>query len=707
MKYQGKHIASTKKSRSFRAQLAKELGVETPPESFRRAMEKTYKELPMDMPAAYRPVRTFLRRMATAAVVCGLTFLSLLGVNTTYPQLTEALPGLGMVFQAINSGNRQIPPDQEPDHSRLMLEDATPTPEPTPQPTFQPVILPPVGDVPFGDLTVEDAWSDGIYFWLDMSLEVDNKDLRETLSEMVFDEVTETMQPRYSLCPGAPDSYTDDEGIQHDEVVSNSQLTWNGIETSLPTAPGFTWDAERQKATASFFIPISFMEGEADGSAAQEGNPSREYSQGPTLVHLLISSLTLVDNFSEEAGGLVISNYFETGYGGKFQLETDSRDNRVMQPMAEDNGATIQSITYTPSEIFLDVELPNIGFGMDTLVSPSAHMEWDTGAPLGIYADLVRKAPDSGNAVSQAKESGVQIEASEPEAESSVYYTMELLSVNGLSGFDFTQEEWSDSNSLRYVFRSPGKPEDRDLPLVLTFYETPCGSNFVQPGYTLDYNPRVLAEFTIDPKQGIVYTSDNYMAEYREKVETPRTSGIHGSYENGFLCAGANSGGLGEEIWLASPEDMTSRNFCVIGYRNDEPVALFTWQAGYGEGDEFGQYTPSQYTLPSGETIYISNIHLLYPEFAVSEDISEDSSWFTRLELQDSDTGEVLISDLQANAAQVRLEALGSWVNYQPEEPTPSPVPTVRPIGPTAPVPWKDSGTSSQLEEVRPPSAVE
>lgn len=133
MRYQGKHSAGVKKRRGFRAQLAKELGVETVPESFRQAMEKTYQELPLDMPVAYRPVRTFLRRTASAAAACGLLFLALLGVNTTYPQLTEALPGLGMVFQAINSRN------QEPldDRSHLMLEaEATPTPVP-------PACLPP------------------------------------------------------------------------------------------------------------------------------------------------------------------------------------------------------------------------------------------------------------------------------------------------------------------------------------------------------------------------------------------------------------------------------------------------------------------------------------------------------------------------------------------------------------------------------------
>ncbi len=99
-----------RRDRAFRAQLARQLGVEKPPQAFHAAMQKTLLELPEELPVRYRPVRELLRRTTMAAAVLALVFLGLLGVNSTYPQITEALPGLGFVFRSINGGQEAPPP---------------------------------------------------------------------------------------------------------------------------------------------------------------------------------------------------------------------------------------------------------------------------------------------------------------------------------------------------------------------------------------------------------------------------------------------------------------------------------------------------------------------------------------------------------------------------------------------------------------------
>ncbi len=713
MRYQGKHSAGVKKRRGFRAQLAKELGVETVPESFRQAMEKTYQELPLDMPVAYRPVRTFLRRTASAAAACGLLFLALLGVNTTYPQLTEALPGLGMVFQAINSGNQE--PLDDRDH--LMLE-AEATPTPVPQPTFRPITVHP-NEEPIGDLIIEDAWSDGRYLWLEMSLDLEDASLKETLADMAYDEASGTLQPVFSLSPGVPISGSMDSDIDsamYGDVVSDSELILNGVLSSLSTSPGFVWDQEKKRPTASFYIPIIPIEelGEVDrgipsenasavGAASSEDlSSSGKESQEVMDISLTIPSLTMVQS-PKEAKGLITSDSFRPFFNVNFQLEIDHAKNQVMEPMAEDNGVTLRKITYTPSEVILEADLPDIGLGTDMMISSSAIAMpgWDMAQPLGIYADLVRKPPEGdGSVESRQEDTGT--------ADHPGFYRGGLISLNDESGISYSAEAWEDTNRLVYNFTTLRKPENQDSPLVLTFYETPEGSSFDRTGCPDDYNPRVLAEFTIEPSQGLVYTSENYRAEYREKVDISRESAPHGDFENGFLCAGVNSNedvfldSSGQLIQLITLEDMTYRNLGILAYRNEE-TTLFTWQVGSPTEDESGAYYPWEFALSStGQTAFGSAIYLRYPEEAYKYDFPAISDWFTRLSLVDLDTDQVLIPDLQEAASQARKKALGSWTDYNSQDQSsaePSSAPTAQPFGPAAPPStWPSSGVSSQVD---------
>lgn len=92
-----------RRDKEFAGFLAKELDMEAAPAAYHKALRRAYAELPRDMPVRHYPLRAALKSLATVAVLMLVLGASLLGVNQAYPQLTENLPGLGMVF--INACN--------------------------------------------------------------------------------------------------------------------------------------------------------------------------------------------------------------------------------------------------------------------------------------------------------------------------------------------------------------------------------------------------------------------------------------------------------------------------------------------------------------------------------------------------------------------------------------------------------------------------
>ena len=167
-----------KKDPEFAKELASRWGLEAPPESFRRGMQALYRELPDELPVKRDPVRQALKGLAAAAAVFGVVCAGLFALNAAQPQIAEALPGVGGVFQALNQ------PKEEP----------SPTPQATPipdsgesqvtegqadgdaldvwgekiAPDFAPVEVKGEG----GTLWVDRAWSDGVSLVLDLRLDL-------------------------------------------------------------------------------------------------------------------------------------------------------------------------------------------------------------------------------------------------------------------------------------------------------------------------------------------------------------------------------------------------------------------------------------------------------------------------------------------------------------------------------------------------------
>ncbi len=115
---------------AFRKELSEAWGVEAPPESFHKAMEKTYAQLPDGPIARSRPLYRVIRGLGTAAAACIALGIILIGLNATEPRMTEGMPGLGAFFQRLNEGWRQssqetddLFPQQEAVFFQLPVED--------------------------------------------------------------------------------------------------------------------------------------------------------------------------------------------------------------------------------------------------------------------------------------------------------------------------------------------------------------------------------------------------------------------------------------------------------------------------------------------------------------------------------------------------------------------------------------------------------
>lgn len=109
-----------KRDPAFREELIREWGLEKTPDSYDKALQRMYAELPDELVVTRRPLRRVFHGFAVAAAACFAIGLSLLGMNAVEPEFTESLPGLGNVFQALNGGEK-IPPvvgDPDPEAPR-------------------------------------------------------------------------------------------------------------------------------------------------------------------------------------------------------------------------------------------------------------------------------------------------------------------------------------------------------------------------------------------------------------------------------------------------------------------------------------------------------------------------------------------------------------------------------------------------------------
>lgn len=332
---------SISRDRAFKAALAEEYGVTEVPRRLQRRTEKTLESLPDTLPVRHRPVLRAFRSMASAAAVLAVTFAAILGLNTTHPQLTEALPGLGSVFAAMNGHNL---PDISP----------SPAPTPTPKPGFQPVTVLNKGDFP-GTLVIDDAWTDGNVLMMEMSLSTySDFDVYFGVDDISsFDYLV--FQPKMKTDGGEYDSddfYTGTLTVSSDNDLR--EFFCDGLTFTVDSSGGLTalWQLDLQSLEVHDSLNIS----------------------------LELPDMAAIYSIDGEDG----SYCWFAGFSADFTLEVDSSRNRALSAQSGDGPVTLRSVDYAPGRVELDVSLPYLGMIGDLYEDSGKAFEY----PLGSFATL-------------------------------------------------------------------------------------------------------------------------------------------------------------------------------------------------------------------------------------------------------------------------------------------------------------------------------
>lgn len=181
-------MPKNKRDREWKERLARQLQVDEPPQGYFQAVQNAFDSLPEELPVKARPWRGFARACAALAACAVLVAAGAFGLNRAAPGVAESLPGVGQLFQRLNGESPS--PSPVPEESRLE--------ETSPQDVapFQPVSVRNDAEATGASLTVENAWCDGLYLHLSLSLEMadplwQNEDYLST-QEIPYQEETET-----------------------------------------------------------------------------------------------------------------------------------------------------------------------------------------------------------------------------------------------------------------------------------------------------------------------------------------------------------------------------------------------------------------------------------------------------------------------------------------------------------------------------------
>lgn len=157
------------RDKAFRQRLAQKLEVEQPPESYFQAVQSAFASLPDELPVKARPIhQRVLRTCAALAACCAVVAAGAFGLNQVSPQLMESMPGIGQIFQDFNEGREPpvpTPSPTPPSETESQLEQQEVQQE---VPPFEPLSVP--SNTGVGELTIQNAWSDGLYLHLELEL---------------------------------------------------------------------------------------------------------------------------------------------------------------------------------------------------------------------------------------------------------------------------------------------------------------------------------------------------------------------------------------------------------------------------------------------------------------------------------------------------------------------------------------------------------
>lgn len=517
------------RDKAFRQRLAQKLEVEQPPESYFQAVQDAFASLPDELPVKARPIhQRVLRTCAALAACCAVVVAGAFGLNQVSPQLMESMPGIGQIFQDFNEGR----------------EPPVPTPSPTPPseaesqleqqdvPPFEPISVP--SNTGVGELTVQNAWSDGLYLHLELELAAEG---------IPFDTAYAN-----SISP-CDDPYVEETDTSHLWVNNLEAEKIAPIEGS-----GFVWTGESTDGGAT---PI--YAGEWVYRLPQNA------AQGPDLsvsleVPLLYTRYDDTDTYA----------LLDMSFQADFSVTMDTRRTLIWKNAVEDNGVTLEQARVSPTCVTATVQVSNFGSLNSTLLAPLEQLvSGSDRMPLGIYGQLT--TPDGtvlAECDSRYLESGTFLGSSSPGT------VLEDGSTSGTMVFD-------------------GIPTGESQ-VILTLYEYPTG---IADAYGADtpMKNRVTAEFTFDLDQGAVYPSQNYLAQGREKLDVLTSAQLDRIPvgENGYICQIPDNSGGTVEITLFT-QDLDYRGVTLYWYNGDQIMSMYPSvpSSSYNKFDEIYPYYP-------------------------------------------------------------------------------------------------------------------
>lgn len=584
------------RDKAFRQRLAQKLEVEQPPESYFQAVQSAFASLPDELPVKARPIhQRVLRTCAALAACCAVVVAGAFGLNQVSPQLMESMPGIGQIFQDFNEGR----------------EPPVPTPSPTPPsetesqleqqdvPPFEPISVP--SNTGVGKLTVQNAWSDGLYLHLELELAAEG---------MPFDTVYASSISR-SISP-CDDPYV--------EGTDTSHLWINNLEAekiaTIENGLGFVWTGESTDGGAT---PI--YAGEWVYRLPQNA------AQGPDLsvsleVPLLYTRYDDTDTYA----------LLDMSFQADFSVTMDTRRTLIWKNAVEDNGVTLEQARVSPTCVTATVQVSNFGSLNSTLLVPLEQLvSGSDRMPLGIYGQLT--TPD-GTVLAECD---------------SRYLESETLL--GSSSPGTVLEDGSTSGTMVFDGIPTGESQ-----VILTLYEYPTGIADAYGAATPMKN-RVTAEFTFDLDQGAVYPSQNYLAQGREKLDVLTSAQLDRipAGENGYICQIPDNSGGTVEITLFT-QDLDYRGVTLYWYNGDQIMSMYPSvpSSSYNKFDESYPYYQGDYytygevgldpAYTNGKTYKALYFRL---ENTGSMNLTYSA---TRFALIDNNTGEVLVEDVMRSA---------------------------------------------------------
>lgn len=323
----------------------------------------------------------------------------------------------------------------------------------------------------------------------------------------------------------------------------------------------------------------------------------------------------------------------EVGFTADFTVTADTSQNRSQELSAQDNGVKLYGIETTPGYLLVDMEIPFWGRTGDLTASG--------GGILG-YAQLFTQDGQ------------------------------ELNHNSLLNDYDFSNE--SDAESIRGTWAFDGPPEQTDTVILRITDRSPDSAYAAD----MDRERVVFAEFAINWKTGEAHPSDTYLGEGLDKVDTEEFKASWGpaDFTGGFLVSNIGHTfdswhGDTNTTWVCTVNLTSEVEYQPIElrYYNEERLLGTVKAAPKSEFNEtaVNPMLGDENFFYRGEDGFYGSIEkdgggynlffaLYYPEDCIGatqfrERDLKDGCMVDRIEVVNTETGEVLLDDLEIGQA--------------------------------------------------------